>query len=296
MTNRNQTLDRWRDLPEMPRPTLLRRLAEKRSPRRVKVSLSLRFYAEVLKLDHLHYGLWQGEELDIDGLRSAQQRYSDTLAAWIPDRVERLLDVGSGIGTFARMLKGRGYHVEGLSPDPYQKRAFESRVGSPFHLVRFQEFTPPRSYDLVLMSESVQYIWLDRLFPAVRRAVPEGYLLLADYFRVPIDGATAPGSGHELAAFIEAAARAGLVLEELRDITEETLPTLDLARKWLEEYIDPATELLVDAARARYPRLLSIARKLLRKRLQKFEEDRLLVDSEHFRKTRRYLMMRYRIG
>ena len=280
------------DIPEMPRPGLLRRLAERRSPRRVKVSFSLRFYAEVLKLDHLHYGLWDGEGLGIDGLRSAQQRYSDTLASWIPDGVHHVLDVGSGIGTFARMLKRRGYDVEGLSPDPYQQEAFERRVGSPFHLARFQEFQPRKAYDLVMMSESVQYIWLDRLFPAVRRAVPDGYLLLADYFRRP--GVTGKSSGHDLDAFMKAAEDAGLVLEDQRDITEETLPTLDLARQWLENHIDPTASLLADTIESRYPRLFWLGKKLLKGKLDKVEQDRLLVDSDHFRATKKYLIMRFR--
>ncbi len=282
------------ELPSMPRPGLLRRLAEKSSPRRVKISFSLRFYAEVLKLRHLHYGLWDGEPLTLDGLRSAQQRYSETLATWIPDGVRSVLDVGCGIGTFAAMLEKRGLDVEGLSPDPYQQRCFAERVGAPFHLVRFQELVPSKTYDLVLMSESVQYIWMDSLFAAVRRTAPTGHWLLADYFRVKVKGQLADGSGHDLEAFMTAAEHNGLVLEKQEDITDRVLPTLDLGRQWLEGHIDPTLRLVDETLAARYPWLHALGKRLLKRRLAKAQADRLLINSEHFKKTRRYLIMRFR--
>jgi hypothetical protein len=130
-----------------PKPGLLRRLAERRSPRRVKVSTALRFYHEVLGLDHLHYGLWNGEAFDLAGLKKAQDRFSRLLCEWVPPDVGSVLDVGCGIGSTALMLQRGGLDVEGLSPDPYHRDAFARRIGTPFHLSRFQEFEPPRRYE-----------------------------------------------------------------------------------------------------------------------------------------------------
>lgn len=278
-----------------PRPGLLRRLAERRSPRRVKVNTALRFYHEVVGLDHLHYGLWNGEPLTLEGLKVAQVRFSRHLLSWIPADVESVLDVGCGIGSTSLMLKEGGYDVEGLSPDPYHEKAFEDRVGVPFHLSRFQEFTPERRYDLVLMSESAQYIWLDRLFPAATTSAPGGHLLVADYFTV--NGATGAlgRSGHPLDEFLETARNHGLHLLRREDVTEQAVPTLDLASRWVERYIDPCLALVSDHVERKVPRLVRTARWLLRRRLEKAAELRTLIDSDAFRAEKRYLLLLFRM-
>lgn len=278
------------------RPGLLRRVAERRSPRRVKVSTALRFYHEVLGLDHLHYGLWNGDAFTLEGLKTAQDRFSRHLQSWIPAPVRSVLDVGCGIGSTALMLRQAGFDVEGLSPDPYHRQEFARRVGSPFHLSRFQEFRPPRTYDLVLMSESAQYIWLDRLFKAVRRsAQPGGYLLVADYFTV--NGCQGPlaRSGHPLDAFFDEAAAAGLALERREDITDRVAPTLDLARSWLHSYVEPCLAVASDSFRARHPHLARLAGWLLKRRLGRLHEQLQLVDSAGFKHHKRYLVLLFRV-
>lgn len=280
-----------------PRPGLFRRLAEARSPRRVKVSTALRFYHEVLGLDHLHYGLWNGDAFTLDGLKVAQDRFSRHLQSWIPESVRSVLDVGCGIGSTALLLRQAGFEVEGLSPDPYHREEFGRRAGAPFHLTRFQEFQPPKRYDLVLMSESAQYIWLDRLFPAVRRtAGPGGYLLAADYFTV--NGCQGPlaRSGHALEAFFEEAAAAGLTLERSEDITERVAPTLDLARSWLSSYVEPCLAVASDSFRARHPYVSRLAGLILRRRIARLRDQLQLVDSGEFKRHKRYLVLLFRLS
>jgi SAM-dependent methyltransferase len=279
-----------------PRPGLLRRLAERRSPRRVKVSTALRFYHEVLGLDHLHYGLWNGEAFDLAGLKKAQDRFSRLLCEWVPPDVGSVLDVGCGIGSTALMLQRGGLDVEGLSPDPYHRDAFARRIGTPFHLSRFQEFEPPRRYDMVLMSESAQYIWLDRLFPSVRQAAaPGGHLLVADYFTVDGTEGVMARSGHPLEDFLTEAESAGLELVRREDVTDRVAPTLDLARSWLRTYVEPCLSIASESFRGRHPRLARIARWLLRGRIEKLRQLEALVDSERFKEHKRYLILLFRI-
>lgn len=278
------------------RPGLLRRLAERRSPRRVKVSSALRLYHEVLGLEHLHYGLWNGEGFTLEGLKTAQERFSRHLCSWVPEDVHSVLDVGCGIGSTAAMLRRTGYEVEGLSPDPYHREAFLRRVDAPFHLSRFQEFEPPHRYDLVLMSESAQYIWLDRLFPAVRRsAAPGGFLLVADYFTVDGCEGLLAKSGHPLDAFLDEARREGFSLERQEDITDRTAPTLDLARRWIDAYLEPCVSVASQALRNRHPHLTRMANWLFRRRFEKLRRLRELVDGEEFRRHKRYLVLRFRV-
>ena len=277
-------------------PGLLRRLFTRASPRRVKVSSSLRLYHEILGLDHLHYGLWNGEAMSLDGLKVAQERFSGYLCDLIPDGVKSVLDVGCGIGATARMLDGRGYEVEGLSPDPYHRSLFVRRTGRPCHLARFQEFEPPRRYDLLLMSESAQYIWLDRFFPAVRRAAaPGGHLLIADYFTAERTDGPLGKSGHLLDDFLSLAEESGLTLESSEDITDRVAPTLDLAELWFERYVEPVVSVASDVLNSRHPLLARLGLRLFRRRLDKLAEKRVLIDSGEFQRQKRYLILRYRV-
>jgi len=266
--------------------------------KRIKVSFALRFYSEVFGLDHLHYGLWEDEPLTFEGLRCAQERYAERLAGLIPEGVETVLDVGCGTGSFSAALLGRGYRVEGLSPDPHQQKLYGERVGEPFHLVRFQDFEVPHLFDLVVMSESVQYIWLPSYFPAVRRTVRAGgHLLLADYFRVRRDDGELPGgSGHDLEAFLAKAQEAGLKLVHREDVTEQVLPTLDLGRDWMEKHLDPFLALMNDSLTERFPRIYGLLRFFLRRRAEReLGKIRELLDGEEFQRTRRYLILLYQV-
>lgn len=264
--------------------------------RRVQVNLPLRFCHEVLGLDHLHFGLWDGEPPSIEGLRQAQKRYTEELLAWIPPGVESILDVGSGTGATGRELRDRGYEVEGLSPDPYQRRLFERRVERPFHLGRFQEFVPARTYDLVLMSESSQYIWLESLFPAVRRVAPGGHLLVADYFVTDDDGSALAKSGHPLDAYLAAAESAGLELLRQEDVTERVIPTLELATAWAERYLDPSLAMFGDHLAVRYPRLFRLARRLFgRSVANHLAAGREQIDGAAFRRLKCYRFLLFRV-
>jgi len=267
---------------------------KKRQP--VKVSTSLRLMREVLDLDHLHYGLWQDEPLDLEGLKRAQDRYAEKLCDWIPEGVRSILDVGCGTGSMALRLRDRGFDVEGLAPDPYLGEVFTERTGLPFHLARFQEFEPERGYDLILMSESAQYIWLDSLFSRVCRVAPAGHLLLADYFVVDNDGSQAARSGHPLDRFLERAAASGCTLRRREDVTEQAAPTLALATSWLDRYGVKIVAVLGERAQRRHPWLYGFGDRLFGGRLRrKLEQERTLCDPAVFRRLKRYELMLFRV-
>jgi len=267
-----------------------------KKPRRIKVSVALRLYNEILGLDHLHYGLWADEPRTLEGLRSAQDRYMERLARSIPEGTKHVLDVGCGTGAFSQALKERGYVVEGLSPDPHQQKLYAERVGEPFHLSRFQDFEPKKAYELVMMSEVAQYIWLPSFFPAVKRTAPGGHLVLADYFKIRQDDGSLPeGSGHELEAFLQEAEKNGFEVVEREDITEATAPTLELAKGLIENHVDPALNLLHDAIADRHPWLYKVGRMIFARRFKKLVEGRDFIDADVFRRTRRYLVLGFRV-
>ena len=146
---------------------------------------ALRFYNQVLGLDHLHYGIWKPDDaLTLENLKQAQQRYEDLVVNTVPEDSKKILDVGCGTGELSKRLKAENFIVEGLSPDINQKELYASKTDNqPFHFCRFEEFTPTHEFDCIIMSESGQYIPLEKLFSTAAKTLKlNGYLISIDYF------------------------------------------------------------------------------------------------------------------
>jgi MPBQ/MSBQ methyltransferase len=264
-------------------------------PSQPRVDRTLRFYEEVLGLGYLHYGLWESEPQTLEGFKAAQQRYAEKLLSWVPAGVSRVLDVGCGTGGNAKLFSEHGYQVEGLSPDPFQKERFEARTGLLFHLGRFEELEPGGRFELVLMSESSQYIRISRLFDAVKRAAPGGWLLVCDYFVYSRTETPLGKSGHVLESFKRRAGEAGLVLEREEDITEGILPTLVLARSWVDRYILPTMRLVESTMEERHPYLLRLLKWVLGSRIQHIQRQEELIDAQAFKACKSYRLMLFKI-
>lgn len=258
----------------------------------LRVDYGLRLYHEVFKLDALHFGLWEpGEPLTVEALRGAQQRYTQRLIAMFPPGVHRVADVGCGTGATAVQLKAAGLDVECVNPDEYQGQVFRKLRGDglPLHRVRFQDFRPSAPFDLVLMSESAQYVPSVDLFAAARRCLkPGGWLLVADYFRR--EPVAYYRTCHVLKDFLAAAEQAKFSLKKQVDITENVLPTLLLGRNVYNEYVVPLAEIMGGYIEQRAPFALKVVQLFLRKKLEKmrwyvYEKTPEKVDPEMFRKN-----------
>ncbi len=261
----------------------------------LRVNTALRFYHEILGLEQLHYGLWQGDEFDMQGLKVAQERYSDHLISYFPEEVKVVLDVGAGTGATSEKLKNKGYDVEALSPDPFQKYLFEKNRDVVFHLSKFEEFKPQKKYDLVLMSESCQYIPMNRLFTTVKQCAPGGYLLIDDYFITNPDDTAMSKSGHPMDQFYDMANQNGFELIKEEDITDQAAVSLDLAKSWMDRFVLPSVELAAYSFGHKHPKLIKFVRWLMRKKIQKFNDDLMLLDSEHFKRVKRYKILLFKV-
>lgn len=154
---------------------------------KVRVQPVLKLYLDLSKTNYLHFGLWKkGDALTLENFQAAQERYIENLIRFIPKGVKTVLDVGCGVGGNAAKLLKLGYDVTGICPDPYQGKLFrENTKGKAgFKLTTLENFKTDRKFDLILMSESVQYIpfgeGLKKLSQLLR---PTGYLLISDYFK-----------------------------------------------------------------------------------------------------------------
>ena len=214
----------------------------------------------------LHYGLWQDDlEVCVQNLPQAQKRYSDFLLSHIPDGVRRVLDVGCGAGGVATELLARGYHVEGVSPSPLLSEAARQQAGADFkiHQGRFEDvsFDEDEKFDLVMFSESFQYINLDTvLLDAQQRLRPGGYVLICDFFKTNEPGRSVIGGGHPIDKFRAALQASGLELLEDKDITRETAPNLDIVDQMGRELLLPTFKLIGYAFSSNHPWLAKILR------------------------------------
>jgi len=223
----------------------------------------------------LHYGLWQGDlEICIQNLPEAQRRYSDFLIGHIPEGVKRILDVGCGAGGLASELLARGFEVEGVSPSPLLSEAAQQQAGAGFkiHQGRFEDidFDPDDKFDLVLFSESFQYITLASVFENARRRLkPGGYVLICDFFKTGAPGRSVIGGGHPIKKFMAALEKSELAVLQDQDITRETAPNLDIVDQMGRELFYPTFKLIGYAFDSNHPWLAKLIRWKYQKKINK---------------------------
>ena len=252
------------------------------------------------KSDLLHYGYWtDGIDVDVSNMLRAQQAYSDLLASNIPAGVKTVLDVGCGTGAMAEHLLGAGYEVDCVSPGPFLTERVRARLGDESRIFqcRYEDLDTDLRYDLVMFSESFQYVGLDAALDRTLRFLgPGGHVMISDIFNRDVPGECAVAGGHELARFREAiGARPFEQVTDL-DITDETAPNLDLALEINTEVVGPVWQLLQKVLAANYPVVNRILRWKYRKKIEKFNRKFTSGErnGENFRKFRTYRVFVYR--
>jgi SAM-dependent methyltransferase len=208
----------------------------------------LRFCRDVIGLESLHFGLWEDDYAKtIDGLKVAQANYSRFLIERIPTGVTNILDAGCGTGELSERLVSAGYTVTALTPDSYLADVVTKRLGdrATFALSKFEEFETDRKFDLIIMSESCQYMSHHLMFPKARDLLMDGgHMLISDYFRkTDMTYYETVWTQSEFAAKLE---KSNFEIVASDDITDKALPTLDLGKKTYSEIMLPTIELLRD--------------------------------------------------
>ncbi len=237
-----------------------------------KTDWNLKFFREVFNLESLHFGYWEEtQEINLENLKLAQNRYIEVLCSKIPPEIKTILDVGAGTGEITKLLYQKGYEVESVSPDEYQYKIFKSKCHQiKFYLSRFKDLNINKSYDLILMAESCQYLKLGKIFPKCLQLLnTNGYLLVADYFRK--QNTKFYHTTHVLSQFFDEARKYNfkIILDE--DITKKVLPTLLLGRKIYTTYVLPSIEILAGYFVDKYPLLTKIINLLFFNKIRKIE-------------------------
>ncbi|MFS0514510.1 methyltransferase domain-containing protein [Nostoc sp. UIC 10607] len=236
------------------------------------------YYMGLTDSSYLHYGYWEplpteGEELTLTRLRVAQEAYAAKLLSFIPEGTKTVIDVGCGIGGNAAYLCDRGFIVEGLAPDALQQEKFIKNTNGqvPFYLTRFEDFHTSHSYDLVLFSESSQYIAVGDLAQGAARLLNSGgYLLLADMMRSDAGYREGIFSNCHVASELQAALQqAGFKLIKTEDISTQVAPTIDLCVDNFRTFGLTTVKYIADLVAIAVPPLHAIGRLAFKRWLEK---------------------------
>ncbi len=268
------------------------------------LDFELYFSTEVLELRSLHYGYFEDKKgpslahaLDniLTEIKKAQDRYTETLVELIPNGVEKILDVGSGIGDLSKTLAGRGYAVTALSPDKNHKKFYQGEEKIDFLNMSFEDLKTSEKFDCVIMSESSGYFDYKMALSKCRSLLHDGgYFINSGLFRKRnAKGFANISDVYE--DYIALAEEIGLRKLKEIDITEETVPTLGIIFECYEKYFLPTVEMAGLYMHESSPIKTKILSLLLRKQLKKlhelqaFYEERL--DPEKFKQNALYLRL-----
>ena len=228
----------------------------------------------------LHYGLWEpGERVVLPNLRRAQERYVDKLLGLIPPPPRRLLEVGGGTGEMSRLLADKGHAVEMITPSAIQCKIARERLGGEavVHQSKFEDFAGIGPFDVVLFSESFQYVPLDKGLPKVKALLaPGGVLVISDVFRnEAFSGGLQPGGGHRFSEFVNEATALGFAFAADEDVTLSAAQTMAIDQQLYRNVLSPAVDQLSGDLRRRRPFVHWLASGAYRLFISKAEREKM---------------------
>jgi SAM-dependent methyltransferase len=261
----------------------------------VGLEIGLLIFKYFLDTEYLHYGFFNdGLAYEVRNIHQAQINYAEFLKGNIPRGVKTILDVGCGSGRFALELINSGYEVDCVSPGTILTEHVRKLVGdrSTIFNSRFEDVATDKKYDLILFSESYQYINMDASSTnAIKFLNPGGHIMICDFFKTDPENKSLLGGGHKFDEFIQTLKKYPLEIIKEQNITKETSPTVDLANKLTMEVAFPAYRLIFMLVEDRFPLVAKFIKWKYKKKLQKLETKNFggQRNGENFMKYKRYM-------
>ena len=165
---------------------------KKKEPSRlVGLDIALKVSSFVTGREHLHYGLWDKLDVNLDNLGKAQEAYTDLLFKYLPKKKKNnkleILDIGGGAGENAKKLIALGHKVTIIVPSKILAEHAKKNTNNKAKILitTFEDYLPKNNlFDLCLFAESFQYIPIKiALQKASSLLKNDGEILIADCFR-----------------------------------------------------------------------------------------------------------------
>ncbi|MBE8181970.1 MAG: methyltransferase domain-containing protein, partial [Candidatus Portiera sp.] len=262
-------------------------------------------------IDYLHYGYWDIKtKPTIGGLFKAQDKHTKELLNLLDKRAAaikknrskknksktvktktlRILDIGCGSGKILSELLEKGYQADGMVPSDCLYEASCDNVNEiklsknkthaenaknckvyKCYLEDFYTNTPKVKYDILLFSESFQYIKYKLLYENIDKLLDDnGEIIISDFFaKEKSQGAANFGGGHLLNKFYADTKNSGIKIISDKDITKYMAPNLDLLHDILMDKLLPSSRLLDEFLKTRGRFIYSVLKFLGRKSLKK---------------------------
>ena len=266
----------------------------------IGLDIGLAFGRFFLDTEDLHFGYWpDGEKPTAKNFSWAQENHSKLIMDKIPTGAKRILDVGSGSGNLAIKLLETGYAVDCVIPSEYLAASVKEKLNDrgKIHICKFEDFTCKDTYDVIIFSESFQYVDIDLSLRKVEKMLASGgHLLICDFFSLDVPEKSLMGGGHRWAAFKEAMINLNLEMIYDQDITEGTAPTVDFLNQFCQEVLKPVGEMTGDYMLSNYPKITQILMWKFKNRLDKIKRRYLRgdVNGESFKKFKTYRLLLYK--
>ena len=239
----------------------------------IGLDIGLILAKQFFNTEYLHYGYWTDDlKVETANVYQAQENYAEFIVSQIPESTKTILDVGCGAGKFAEKLLDLGYEVDCVSPSPNLTKHVRNLLGDRSKIFEcgYEELETDKVYDMVLFSESYQYIGLEDSFTQTMKFLkPDGHMLICDFFRKDVKGTSPIGGGHDLKEFYEKVAALPLTTLQDIDITKETAPSIDIVDDFLHSAMHPIYDLIFYVLDNNHPRIARFIRWKFRKRLEK---------------------------
>lgn len=277
--------------------SIMKKKRKSEASREAGLEIGLILARNLLKSNHLHYGYWPADlEVHFSNLRKAQENYATFLLSHIPTNVRRVLDVGCGSGQLAETLVDTGRHVDCVSPSAYLNAQARQLLGDRSRVFDgpYERFETADRYDLILFSESFQYVNPEQAVEkSLRLLASPGYLLICDFFRKDVPGRSPIGGGHLLDRLYGTLGAHPLEILEDLDLTSETAPTLDVADCLLRDVLHPTIHLGERLLSDRHPLATRILKWSFRRRIDKIHTKYFsgARTGEAFRKYKSYRLL-----
>jgi len=269
------------------------------SSQRVGLDIGLAIGRFFLNTEDLHYGYWpKGKTATIQNFAEAQKAHSKLIIYHIPDGTQRILDVGSGSGNLALKLINKGFQVDCVIPSEFLAEQVQAKLGnqSTIHICGFEDVPESEKYDLILFSESFQYVKLGESMVKIMTILnPGGHLLICDFFRRDVLGKSPMGGGHSWQGFQDIITKHPLKMVTDLDITKETAPTIDLLAKFNADVVTPISEMSGEYLIDHYPRITRLLQWKFKKRIEKISRIYLsgAVNGYSFKQFKEYHLLVY---